>query len=170
MIQKKILLRALEPSDLEELACIENDQNLWKFSNRNEPYSKHLLARYIEQQHQDIFEVRQKRCVISNSDADVLGFVDLFDFEPLHRRAGVGLVVKKEHRQKGIGLEALQLLIQYTQDYLNIHCLFANIASENQFSIQLFESCGFHQICIKKDWNFYDRGFHDEYLYQKLFN
>jgi len=90
-----IFLRALEPSDIEILFELENDSDYWKYANRTEPFSKALLENYIAQQSQDIFEAKQKRFVIVESTKEVLGFVDLYDFEPLHRRAGVGILIKE---------------------------------------------------------------------------
>jgi len=165
-----IILRALEPKDLDSLISIENNQHLWKYSNRNEPFSKHLLSKYIEQQNQDIFEAKQKRFVISQADESFLGFVDLFDFSPLHRRAGVGIVILEDQRSNGIGKKSLELLSEYAHKHLNINTLFANIAVENRVSVLLFESCGYKQQGLKKDWNFYNGSFHDEYIYQKSFN
>jgi len=39
---------------------------------------------------------------------------------------------------------------------------------ENDSSIAVFEFCGFENVGIKKEWNFYDGSFHDEFLYQKI--
>ena len=47
-----IKLRALEPEDIDVLYSIENNKDLWKYSNRNEPYSKYTLKKYIEIQNQ----------------------------------------------------------------------------------------------------------------------
>ena len=44
----KISLRALEPSDIEVLLKIENDDRYWKYANRTEPYSRNLLQKYID--------------------------------------------------------------------------------------------------------------------------
>ena len=90
---KEIHLRALEPEDIEVLMKIENNTHYWNYSNQTEPFSRHILKQFINQQKQDIFEVRQKRFVISNIQNKVLGFIDLFDYEPIHRRAGVGLFI-----------------------------------------------------------------------------
>jgi diamine N-acetyltransferase len=165
-----IFLRALEPSDIEILFELENDSDYWKYANRTEPFSKALLENYIAQQSQDIFEAKQKRFVIVESTKEVLGFVDLYDFEPLHRRAGVGILIKEEKRGSGFGKMATNLLGTYASKHLNIHCLYANIAIENKASIRVFEACGYIQVGLKKAWNFYEDQFHDEYLYQKLFN
>jgi len=169
MSLENVFLRALEPTDIDDLLLLENNSSYWKYANRTEPFSRNLLLKYIEQQCQDIYEVKQKRFVISQEHQKVLGFVDLFDFEPLHRRAGVGIIIRAEDRGQGIGKQALKLVTNYAQNHLNMHCLYANIAIENLVSLRTFEACGFRQIGLKKAWNFYQDQFHDEYLYQKLF-
>ena len=60
-------LRALEPEDLNELEAIENDSFYWNYSNQTEPFSLFTLKQFILQQKQDIYEVRQKRFVISGA-------------------------------------------------------------------------------------------------------
>lgn len=164
----KILLRALEPSDIEVLLKIENDDRYWKYANRTEPYSRNLLQKYIEQQKQDIFEVRQKRFAISLETIDILGFIDIFDFEPIHRRAGIGIFILEEYRGSGIGKRSVTLIGEYAKKNLNLNCIYANIAKENISSINLFESCGFKKIGLKREWNFYENSFHGEYLYQRI--
>ncbi len=168
MKSDSVFLRALEPSDIKILFELENNSLYWKYSNRTEPFSKALLENYIAQQSQDIFEVKQKRFVVAAATREVLGFVDLFDFEPLHRRAGVGILIREEKQGNGFGKAALNLLGIYAHKHLNMHCLYANIALENIPSIRVFESCGYQQVGLKKAWNFYEDQFHDEYLYQKL--
>jgi diamine N-acetyltransferase len=162
-------LRALEPEDLAVLEQVENDTVYWNHSNQTEPFSLYTLKQYIKQQSQDIFEVRQKRFVISDAQKSVLGFIDLFDFEPLHRRAGVGIFVLSSYRTKGVASKALLLLHDYIKEHLNLKNLYANIAKENNSSIKLFTAVGYTQIGVKKDWNFYQGSFHDELLFQKSF-
>tara|TARA_B110000285_G_scaffold234071_1_gene309766 strand:+ start:1640 stop:2152 length:513 start_codon:yes stop_codon:yes gene_type:complete len=161
-------LRALEPSDIDALLFIENEKEFWKYSNQREPFSKHLLELYITQQQQDIFEVKQKRFVLTSPSQKLLGIVDLFDFEPLHRRVGVGLVIKSSERGKGMGKKALELIEIYCKKHLNIHSIYANIARENKPSLTVFQFLGFKNVGIKKEWNFYEGSFHDEFLYQKI--
>lgn len=164
----KISLRALEPSDIDLLLRIENDDRYWKYANRTEPYSRDLLQKYIEQQKQDIFQVKQKRFAISIENKDTLGFIDIFDFEPMHRRAGVGIFILDKYRGIGIGRKSVTLLGEYAKTHLNLNCIYANIAKENTTSINLFESCGYKKIGLKKEWNYYENSFHGEYLYQKI--
>ena len=165
---KDVILRALEPEDIDLLFELENDTDLWKYSNRSQPYSKHLLKNYITNAHKHIFEIRQIKFTIIIENNLPVGFVDLFDYEPLHHRAAVGLVVQKESRERGYGTAALQLIDSYAKKHLQLHQLYAHIAVENKASVELFKGEGYVFVGKKKDWNFYDDQFHDEFIYQKI--
>ncbi|MRH99876.1 GNAT family N-acetyltransferase [Kriegella sp. EG-1] len=165
----QIYLRALEPSDLEFLYELENDPEIWEVSGTITPYSKHVLKLYLENAHRDIYDVKQLRLCICNNLGKVLGLIDLFDFDPKNRRAGMGIIIKQTvNRNKGIGSEAIKLMIEYAFEVLNLHQIFVNVASDNKPSIKLFEKMGFDQAGIKKDWNFTIDGFKNEILFQKI--
>ena len=72
MNQDTITLRALEPGDIDMLLNIENDKEFWKYSNQREPFSRNLLELYIAQQQQDIFEVKQRRYILTNYSQNYL--------------------------------------------------------------------------------------------------
>ena len=164
-----IYLRALEPEDLEFIHEIENNEDIWEISNTQTPYSKYLIKQYLENAHKDIFEVKQLRLVISSYTNEALGMIDLFDFDFKNSRAGIGVLVKDSiNRKKGFGKEALQLLINYSFKPLNLHQLYCNISEDNQASIKLFTSQGFNEIGLKKDWNFTNDNFKNEYLFQLI--
>ena len=162
-----IYLRALEPEDLEFVHAIENDENIWYLSNTQTPYSKFLIKQYLESAHKDIYETKQLRLIISNYNNEALGMIDIFDFDFLNKRAGIGVLIKDEHhRGKGFGAAALQLLVSYCFTHLNLHQLFCNISEDNEASLKLFTKQGFRKIGLKKDWTFSNNNYHNEYLLQ----
>ena len=165
-----IFLRALEPEDLAFIYHIENDENIWEVSNTQTPYSKFLSTQYLENAHQDIYEAKQLRlaiCKIENLEA--IGLIDLFDFDPKNKRAGVGIIIQNDvDRNNGFGKEALGLMINYAFHQLQLHQLYANIGTENLPSLSLFTTFGFEKIGVKKDWNFTNNSFHDEVLLQLI--
>ena len=164
-----IFLRALEPEDLTFIHDVENDERIWEISNTNTPYSKYLIKQYLEHSHKDIYEVKQLRLIISNYENEVLGMIDVFDFNPKNRRAGIGILIKQEaHREKGYGKEALNLLIDYCFTHLDLHQLYCNISETNKASINLFTNRGFQKIGLKKDWNLIHGAFKNEYIYQLI--
>ena len=165
----RVRLRPLEPEDLEELYKWENDTSVWEVSNTHTPFSRYTLRRYIEESHLDINEVRQLRLIIENTEGKVIGAIDLFDYEPFHQRAGVGILIYEiEARNKGFATDALELMSRYCKKFLGLNQLYANIDSGNLSSIVLFEKSGFQKIGVKKSWNRTPDGWNDEILYQKL--
>ena len=167
---KDIQLRALEPTDLDFLYALENDESVWEVSNTTTPYSRAILKDYLENSHRDIYEVKQLRLVISISeDSRTVGFIDLFEFDPRHHRLGVGIILfSKADRGKGYAAEALELVRDYAIKHLQVHQLYANITADNTRSIQLFEKAGFTQSGVKSDWVFSEGSYKDEYFYQLL--
>ncbi|SFD47854.1 diamine N-acetyltransferase [Algibacter lectus] len=166
-----IYLRALEPEDLEFIHAVENDEAVWEISNTQTPYSKFLIKQYLEEAHRDIYDVKQLRLVISTNEDKAIGLIDLFDFDFKNGRAGIGILIKdEENRSKGAGKEALALLINYSFTHLDLHQLYCNISEENTTSVKLFTNQGFEQIGLKKDWNYINGSYKNEYLFQLIKN
>jgi len=169
LIGEHTRLRALEPSDIEILERTENDEELWHLSNSLAPLSRYQLEQYILNASADIFEAKQLRLVISNNDGRVVGFIDLFEFDPIHQRAGVGIVISKtEDRRKGYGGEALKLLIKYAFSRLKLHQLYCHILESNSDSIRLFEAYGFTKVGLKRDWRLLNGAYENEWLLQLI--
>jgi diamine N-acetyltransferase len=165
----KIRFRALEPDDIDLLYEWENDAEIWEVSNTYEPFSKYILAKYIKDSQRDIYESKQVRMIIETLEGKAVGAIDLFDFDPFHFRAGVGILIHDEKdRRMGYANDALQLLSNYAGNYLRLHQLFANITADNLASIQLFKNNGFELTGTKKDWRRTTDGWKNELFFQKI--
>ncbi|WP_405605648.1 GNAT family N-acetyltransferase [Polaribacter sp. Asnod1-A03] len=164
-----INLRALEPEDLQFLYQIENNESFWEISHTQTPFSKYILKQYLENAHLDIYEAKQLRLLIEEkSTKKQIGMIDLFDFNPQHKRAGIGILIHPKFQKNGFASEALSLLIKYSFSHLDLHQLFANITTDNLKSISLFSKHQFKKIGIKKDWIFSEGKFKDEVLFQLI--
>lgn len=169
LVGDKIYLRALESEDLDFLFAIENDASFWEVSSTQTPYSREVLLQYLANAHQDIYEAKQLRLIIAeNNTAKRLGIIDLFNFNPQHKRAGIGVLIIENEQHKGYASEALTILIDYCFSQLDLHQLFANITADNAKSIGLFKKHHFTKIGIKKEWVFSDQKFKDEILFQLI--
>jgi diamine N-acetyltransferase len=165
----KINLRAIEPEDLEFLFQIENNESFWEISDTQKPFSKYILKQYLQNAHLDVYQTKQVRFVIEETASKKqVGMVDVFDFNPLHRRAGVGILIHPSFQQKGFASEALSLLITYSYSYLQVHQLYANITADNKNSIALFKKHNFSKIGVKKDWILSEGKYKDEILFQLI--
>ena len=90
---RTIRLRAVEPGDVDLMYEWENDCDIWPVSGTTEPFSRHQLERFVER-HQDIVGVLcdgQLRLIIETLlSSKPVGAIDLFEYDPIHRRAGTG--------------------------------------------------------------------------------
>lgn len=172
MIGSKIILRALEPDDVDILYMCENNRSIWHLSNNISPLSRFTLEQYVMSAGQDIYATHQMRMMIDlrnpENGVKTIGSIDLFEFEPAHQRAGVGILILEEFRGKGYASESLEILINYAFETLQLHQLFANISTDNLESIHLFESKDFQQIGIKKEWNRIRNSWQDESMFQLI--
>lgn len=166
---EKIYLRALEPLDSKILYRWENDTQIWKLSNTIAPFSMQVMEEYIKNAQLDIYTTKQLRLMICLNNQTPIGCIDLFDFDPSNRRAGIGILIAEEsNRQKGFASEALQLLIHYCFDVLHLHQLFCNILVDNTSSVRLFQKFKFCITGTKKDWLREKNTWKDEYLLQLI--
>jgi len=170
MKYEEIKLRALEPEDLELLYEWENDDSNWIVSNTISPFSRFTLKRYLENSHKSIYETGQLRLMIDHiSDKVTIGTIDLFDFDPFHKRAGIGiLIANDEYRKKGYASMALTCLSEYCFRTLHLHQIYCNILSSNNGSMELFRKHGFVETGIRKDWILASDGFLDEHSFQLI--
>jgi diamine N-acetyltransferase len=170
MKYKEISLRALEPEDLELLYEWENNLSYWIISNTIVPFSKYTLKRYLKNSHKSIYETSQLRLMIDHiPDKATIGTIDIFDFDPFHKRAGLGILIAKEdYRRKGYASTALKCLVDYCFITLQLHQIYCNILVNNCESMDLFKKAGFVQSGIKKDWINTSEGYLDEYLFQLI--
>ena len=149
-----IYLRALEPSDVDVLYKWENNRQIWHVSNTQTPFSRYVLEQFLVNAHEDIYTNKQLRLIISETDKDeAVGAIDLFDFEPYHLRAGIGILIADEYRNKGYAFEALKLLQDYAFNTLLLKQLYCNVTVSAAASLLLFEKAGFEKVGLKKSWN-----------------
>ena len=172
-----ISLRAIEPADIDLLYEWENNTETWNVSNTQAPFSHFVLEQYIASAHQDIYAAKQLRLMIDLSSTlpineetgRTIGCIDLFDFDPNHQRAGIGvLIAHSSNKRQGYASEALGILIEYCFLCLNLHQLFCNITVDNESSVLLFQKYGFQITGVKKQWIREGNEFKDELFLQKI--
>ena len=81
-----------------------------------------------------------------------VGAVDLYAYDPLNRRAAVGIMVATEHRRKGYALAMLEALRHMAADTYRLHTLYADIAATNSASLALFTKAGYSECGHFKEW------------------
>lgn len=172
MLGPNLLLRAPEPTDIDTIFRWENDIRIWHLGNTLSPFSRFAIEQFVMNTDNDIFSSKQLRLMIdwhsSGDGTKTVGSIDLFDFDPLHKRAGIGILIDESSRKKGFASEALNLLVEYCFTILSLHQLYCNIEQNNIESIRLFTKAGFTNCGNKKEWLFRDGKWTDELMLQLI--
>jgi diamine N-acetyltransferase len=143
----------MEPEDADLLFDIENDSKEWWIGATMNPIGRAALQNFASGQH-DLWRDLQLRLMIETREDNpqTVGAVDLYQLDPRNRRAGVGIVIFKEHRGKGHALNSLELLGQYAFEHLGLHQLWAEIPGTHTASLSVFEAAGFSRSGELRDW------------------
>jgi diamine N-acetyltransferase len=168
---ERVSLRAPEPSDVDFLYCWENNPSLWCVGSTKTPLSRYVLEKYLETAHQDLYEARQLRLIITLTDKPevAVGAIDLFDFDPYDSKAGIGVLIAEEaDRRHHYASDALTLLINYSFQLLGLHQLYCHVSANNTESLALFRKHGFQEVGILKDWIRWEQGFINQHVFQLI--
>jgi diamine N-acetyltransferase len=164
--ERTIRLRAMEPEDLDMLYRIENDTEVWGVSATNVPYSRYALHDYIASSTGNIYTDQQVRLMLENDENQVVGIVDLVDFDAKNSRAEIGLIIERCYRRRGYAVQALEAIADYALRVLHLHELHAFVSVDNKPTLQLFRKMGYVESARVRDWLFDGRSYHDAVIMQ----
>ena len=144
-----------------------NDLDLWKYGSTLTPYSKFALRDYLVRSLQDIFHSRQLRLIAVEKKLRLtVGTIDMYDYDPVNQRAGIGLLLDAKFRRKGFGTEMLHLGAEYAFHFLHLKQLYAYVPLSNTPSFKLLCKCGYKQTGILESWVKIGENFEDVYFMQ----
>jgi diamine N-acetyltransferase len=165
---KNVTLRRPKLLDLNQLILWENNLDNSLYSDNPIFYTREQIEQFLTSD-QDIFLNRQIRFMIDSSGFPI-GCVDLFEYDMVNSRAGVGIFIDEKYRNQGVAFKAINLLKVMSSKQFLIAQLYANIVSTNLKSIKVFEKSGFIKNGVKKNWIRTENSFIDVFFYQFSLN
>lgn len=147
---KNVTLRRPKLLDLDQLLLWENNLDNSLYSDNPIFYTREQIEQFLTSD-QDILLDRKIRFMIDSSGSPI-GCIDLFEYDMVNSRAGVGIFIDEKFRNMGFGTKALSLLKSICMKDYFISNLHVNILYTNKESIQLFERAGFTKNGVKENW------------------
>ena len=91
-------------------------------------------------------------------DGDILiGSVSLHDINLVNRNAFIGIFIgEEEYRNKGYGLEAVRLILEYGFKTMNLHNIMLSVHADNAGAIACYMKAGFRETGRRHEWVFKD--------------
>jgi|GEM_PF-1267631 len=144
-----MLIRPLKKTDIDFLLQIENNPIYMEFGTSHAPFSKTFLKNFISHSTTSLLESGQFRYVLEN-EHQLVGFLDLFDFDETSLTASVGILISLPFRRKLLAYEALQKIELMAASQWGLKYLLAHVAIDNKPSLQLFKKLHYKNLGTKK--------------------
>ena len=166
---EKVLLRAMEPEDMEMYREMVNDPDIeqmlggWSF-----PVSSVEQRQWYERVAMD---KRNLRFTIEDqSTGEALGMIYLSELDWKNRTAVYGMKLKKNApKRKGYASDSEFTLMRYAFLELGFHRLSSEVLDYNTPSIGTKEKCGAKREGLKRSAVFKDGAYHDVICYGVLY-
>jgi len=139
----EIVLRKLEPRDVDSLFRFRNDPELKEllvgFSNG---YAQGDLLEWLEYHRTRTDEVLY--AIADTSTDECIGHIGLYQIDPRVRKAEFGLLIGVEkYRNRGIGVKTTRWMVNYGFAELNLNRIGLEVLVTNPRAIKLYEKVGF---------------------------
>ena len=167
---RNITLRGLELRDVEALLLYWNDIQFMNFSGRIAPMSQKEALEWIRS---TWIERKQGKsytfAITTKEDERYFGNISLKILNPISRRADISLgIFIPTFRDKGLGTESLELIINFAFQTLNLLSLELRVFSNNERAIAVYKKLGFQEIGLRRRADFIDGEFLDDLMMDLL--
>lgn len=169
---ERLLLRPISLDDSQELFKIRSDHNIQQFTNSAPDKSLEVTKDKIRQmlQMQEKNEAIVWAVAFKEDPGKLIGTIGFWRIILEHFRAEIGYQLNPLYWRKYIMKEALNAVIKYAFEEMNLHSIEANINPINTPSAALLESSGFRKEAYHKENFYYDGIFYDSIIYSRLIN
>ena len=157
---KGIILREVGEEDLNLIIKWRNDPEIlrWLFS--------YLPLRKVKQREwyeKYLNDCTQQTFIIELKEEETpIGTVGLTDIDYKNQRADLTIIIgEKDYWGRELGEEALNLLVKFAFNEMNLRKIKALVFSDNDKAIKLYEECGFKEEGILKEEIFEEGKFKD---------
>lgn len=153
----RTVLRAIDDPDAAALLAIFGDAEVVRYWSRP-PLSNLTAAAALVDEIQEGFFRRHsfQWAIVEAETGELVGTCALGSLTLRHRRAEVGIVLRRDRWRRGLASDALGVLFAFCFDTLGLHRLEADVDPDNQTSLRLFERLGFQREGrLRERWNTY---------------
>ncbi len=169
---KNILIRNFTPDDAQELLeyYLRNKEHLREF----EPVRDASFFTYETQKEILLESYRQLMTGVGSDlgiykDNKLIGKAKISNIVHGVLKSGIlGYSIDKEYEGKGYMKEAINLVLEYAKEYLDLHRIEASVLTTNERSKGVLLSCGFEEIGINKKYLYINGKWSDHITFYKI--
>ena len=162
IVGERIYLSPRNVEDVEIFTEWMNDFYITDYTGRS--YSTITLQEekaYLEkeQNNKNVF------AIIDLQTDEIIGNVGLHEVNTINRTATLGIFIgNKNYWSKGYGTEAIQLILDFGFNYLNLNNIDLALMEFNERALKCYQKCGFKEIGRRRKCNFINGKYYDSIL------
>ena len=166
----RLLLRKLSKTDANEIFFLRSNEDVLRYLGKEPAATIQQAEEFITSINKNIDanESILWGIALLDNPTVIIGTICLWNIRPEHYRSEIGYVLHPDHWRKGIMKEAINCIVDYGFNVLNLHSIEALLTPSNIGSSAALESTGFVKEAHLKE-SFYFKGeFNDTVIYSKL--
>jgi RimJ/RimL family protein N-acetyltransferase len=163
---KRLLLRRIEESDVNEIFILRSDKRVMEFIERHAAKSIEEATLFI-QSINDLIKNNEaiQWAITEKTNTKLLGTICIWNISKEHHRGEIGYVLHPDSQGKGLMQEAVTEVINFGFKTLKLHSIEADVNPDNIPSIKLLERNKFSREAHYKENIFFDGKFFDTVVY-----
>lgn len=103
--------------------------------------------------------------IVTLENDEMIGTISLENMNYINRSAELGIFIGDEtYRGKGIGKEAIHLMLDYGFNYLNLNSIQLTVLTFNERAIACYKKCGFKEVGKLREAYYLNGKYYDKIL------
>jgi RimJ/RimL family protein N-acetyltransferase len=137
-----VVLRVRTADDADALYALAADLGTWEERGPQPPRAL-TRERYDERFAAAQASAGTDQVFVVEHDGSVVGQCELFDVDPLARTAEVGIALIEQARGRGLGTDALRVLVEFAFTRLNLRRVHLSTLADNAGALASYRKVGF---------------------------
>jgi ribosomal-protein-alanine N-acetyltransferase len=167
---KRLFLRRMTLNDAHELFKLRSSEQVMKYIDRQRAKKIEDAEILLDSIENDINNNNgiMWGITINENPGRIIGNIGYWRIMKEHYRSEIGYMLHPSFWRNGIMKEAINAIIDFGFNKINLHSIEAHINSENTASGKLLESVGFIKEAHFREDFFFDGSFRDTIIYSRL--
>lgn len=163
IIGDRIYLRPLEAEDADAFVPWVNDTEIRQYLGTTSPMNKLREQEFMEKLYKDDRGITLG--IVLKEKDKLIGDVGLYDISMPNKHAELGILIgDRSCWSKGYGTEAMNLILGYGFDQLNLHRIYLFVLDFNPRAIRSYEKAGFTREVVARDHGYRNGAYCDDYF------
>lgn len=161
LVGERIYLSPRNVEDVEIFTQWMNDFYITDYTGR----SHQVVTLQAEKEYLESGGDKNTFVIIDAQKDKMIGTIGLHKIDNINRTATLGIFIgNRDYWSKGYGTEAIQLLLDFGFNYLNLKNIDLAVMEFNQRAVKCYEKCGFKEIGRRRKCKFINGKYYDSIL------